>query len=198
MDANYGMSDVLSMFGAECEVRDGLHFMGQGALLPELKALGNDEIIPWEPGARGELVLTNIRKECQPLVRYRAHDIIEVTGMGPCGCGRRSPRFRVAGRLEDMIVVKGINVSLSSIAEVVNRHSDVLTGEFRVLVDKTDPIEHCVIKVEARSGKVREGLSHELEGLFKDALYVSPRVEIVPEARLPRTDEKTQRLERIL
>ena len=198
MDANYGMSDVLSMFGAECRVRDGLHFMGQGVIHPELKKLNDDTTLSWEPGARGELVLTHLCKECQPLVRYRTHDIIEIVSMERCECGRRSPRFRVIGRIEDMIIVRGVNVFMSSIAAVINEHLDMLTGEFRVAVDKADPIERCIVKVEVKKGKARAGLDVYLRDLFKSALYIRPSVEILPEASLMRTAGKTQYLERIL
>ncbi len=198
MDANYGVSDVLSMCGAECKVRDGLHFMGQGVVYPELKSLENNDIVQWEKGVRGELILTNVLKECQPLVRYRTHDIVEVVGVDSCGCGRRSPRFRVVGRVEDMVVVRGVNIFTSSVAAVVNKRLDVLTGEFRILVDAHDPIERFVIRIEVKKDVAQEGLCVQLTDLFKASLYVRPVVEMVPEGSLPRTAGKTRYLERIL
>lgn len=198
MDANYGAADVLSMFGAECKVRNGLHFMGQGVILPELKDPKSDTILVWEKGVRGEFVFTSLRKECQPLIRYRSHDIVEVVGIDRCACGRRSPRFRIVGRLEDMIVVRGVNVFISSIAACINQHLDQLSGEFRVRVDREDPIERCIIAVETRADNPGSELIRQLEDGFRQSLYFKPAVELLEPGSLPRTEGKTQRLERIL
>ena len=198
MDANYGMAEVLSMFGAECEAREGLHFFGQGALYPELKDPASDDVVPWEPGVRGELVLTSMRRECQPLVRYRTSDLIEVIARGPCSCGRSTPRWRVVGRVDDMIVIRGLNVYLDAIGKVVNRRLDRLTGEYRVLVNAQPPVTDCVVKVEARADQDQRALGREMEDLLAAELGVRVCVTLVPEGRLPRTDGKTRRLERVL
>ncbi|OGW69861.1 MAG: hypothetical protein A2036_01415 [Omnitrophica bacterium GWA2_50_21] len=198
MDANYGAADILSMFGAECHARDGLHFMGQGVIHPELKNLKDDTILNWEKGARGEFVFTSLRKECQPLVRYRSHDVVEILDINPCLCGRKSPRFKIVGRLEDMLVVRGINVFVSSIAACINRNLDRLTGEFRIRVNRKDPIEQCIVAVEAKTNKDYEGLEQNLEEQFRQLIYFKPVVEILAEGSLPRTEGKTHRLERIL
>ncbi|MBN2563170.1 MAG: AMP-binding protein [Phycisphaerae bacterium] len=198
MDANYGMAEVLSMFGAECQVREGLHFMGQGVVYPELKHPTGDELLPWEPGVRGELVLTHLRRECQPLVRYRTSDLIEVVACGPCECGRPTPRWRVVGRLDNMVVIRGVNVYLSSIGEVIHGELDRLTGEYRVLVNRTQPITDFVIKVEVKPGRQQHNLAHELEDRLMRELGVRVCVTLVPQGHLPRTGEKTRRLERVL
>jgi phenylacetate-CoA ligase len=198
MDANYGVSEVLSMFGAECKVREGLHFMGQGVIYPEIKNLKNDEILPWEKGVKGELVITNLSKECQPLLRYRTHDIVEIVSIEKCRCGRLSPRFIITGRLEDVMVIKGINVFLSSIAEVINQKLDILTGEFQVLVNRKEPIERIVIKVEVKKDKLYPLLSNELQDCFKKTIFIKPEIEIVPEGSISSTGNKIQRIERIL
>ena len=63
-------------------------------------------------------MLTHLSRECQPLLRYRTSDMIEVIAAGPCRCGLSSPRWRVVGRADDMVVVRGVNVYLSAIAEM--------------------------------------------------------------------------------
>jgi len=198
MDANYGLADVLSMFGAECEVRNGLHFMGQGVIHAELKDLKSDAIVPWEKGVVGELVLTHLRKECQPLLRYRTGDILEIIDVDKCECGRRSPRMKVIGRADDMIVVRGINVFLSSIAGIVNKHLDVFTGEYSVLVNEKDPIEDIEIKIEIQNGKDFSSIKDSVDRSFSENLSIRPILKPVPEGELPRTEDKTKRLERVL
>lgn len=198
MDANYGMAEVLSIFGAECDVREGLHFMGQGVVYPELKNPAGDDVLPWEPGAQGELVLTHLSRECQPLLRYRTSDMIEVIAAGPCRCGLPSPRWRVVGRADDMVVVRGVNVYLSAIAEVVNARGNPLAGEYRVLVDRSPPISQCVVKVEVGSERPPDGLGDDLEDRLAGRLGVRVAVTLVPQGSLPRTEGKTRRLDRVL
>lgn len=198
MDANYGMSEVLSIFGAECEARCGLHFMAAEHLIAELKDPNSDKVLPWEPGVVGELVLTHARRDCQPLVRYRASDVIRVLGVDRCECGRTSPRFRVVGRVDDMVVVRGVNVFLGAVAEVIHRHLDDLTGEFRLLVSRQQPITDCRLTVEVRPHCDNAAASRKLEEAIERTLSLRILVEAVSAESLPRTDGKTSRLQRIL
>jgi phenylacetate-CoA ligase len=198
VNANYGMSDVLSMFASECRERVGLHFMGQGVIHAQICDELSQKIKPWDVGARGELVLTNLCKEMQPLVRYKTCDIVEVLGMGLCSCGRMSPRFRVVGRREDMIVVKGVNVFLTSIVDTISKRLDILTGDFRVQADRKDPIQNFVIILEVKTNKINQMVIHELEDLFKHKLGLRPQIELVKQGAFPRTAGKTRRLERVL
>ncbi len=120
MNANYGLSEVLSIIGSECEARDGFHFMGEGSLIVELYDFKVGKNVPLEPGEIGELILTNIFKKAQPLIRYRTGDIVEIVGTGLCCCGRRSFRFHVRGRSDNMIVVGGVNVFPSAIERILS------------------------------------------------------------------------------
>ncbi|MEE8386825.1 MAG: AMP-binding protein [Dehalococcoidia bacterium] len=198
MDANYGMAEVLSMFGAECEKRQGLHFMGHDVVYPELKDPAGDRVLPWEPGVRGELVLTHLHRQCQPLVRYRTSDLIEVISCDPCPCGRQTPRWRVAGRVDDMVAIRGVNVYLNSISKIINSELDRLTGQYRILVSRSLPITDCVLKVEVREGQQPYNLGRELEGRLARELGVRFCVTLVPQGRLPRTEGKTRHLSRSL
>ena len=88
----YGMSDVLCTFAAVCDRSEDLHMLSQGALLIQLiDPETSDDVIP-EEGAAGELVMTNLDREAQPLVRYRTRDVVRITGSGPCSCGRTGVR----------------------------------------------------------------------------------------------------------
>lgn len=198
MDANYGMSEVLSMFGAECEARCGLHFFGDESLFAELKALDSDETSPMENGASGELVLTHRGRECQPLVRYRTSDIIEVTATEPCSCGRTSPRFRVIGRVDDMLVIRGINVFPGRVVDAIHRFSDRLTGEYRVQVSREAPIQEFRVVVEERSPGASPRLAAELADALEKSLSIRPTIQLVAAGTFPRTSGKTCRVERTL
>lgn len=196
VDANYGMSEVLSIFGAECDARQGLHFTGGGALFPEIR--DGDDARPPEVGARGELVLTHLRRRCQPLVRYRTGDVVEIVGDGPCACGRSGLRFAVLGRADDMVVVRGVNVYLGAVSRVVFDRLDALTGEFRLQVSRTPPVEACRLRAELKNESAADAVRTALERELQQALRVRVDVELVPAGSLPRTDDKTRRLERVL
>jgi len=200
MNANYGLADALSMFGSECEVRDGLHFTGQGALLVELLDPGTDRLQPFRQGARGELVVTNLVREAQPLVRYRTGDVAEIVGDGRCDCGRGGFRFRIIGRKDDMIVVKGINVFPNAVAGVLSRFLDVLTGEFQIRIPVTDPVDRALLRVEvlpAGSGGEVAALRDRIRKALASSLSFRPELECVPEGTLPRTQGKMRRVVRV-
>jgi phenylacetate-CoA ligase len=88
-NANYGVSDVFCNFAGQSEVDNDLHFVALDVLHPELVAPASGAVLPWREGERGELVLTHISRECQPLVRFRTGDIVELTGLGVARCGGR-------------------------------------------------------------------------------------------------------------
>ncbi len=199
MNANYGCADVLSMFGAECHDRSGLHFMGQGVLYPTLVDINTNQNIVIDPAAVGELVLTNLVKQAQPLIRYRTHDIIEILSTDRCPCGRGSFRFKVLGRNDDMLIIKGINVFPTGIQKVINENLDYLNGQYVILVNKADPIDRMLIRAEVRpESKELIGLISRLQSAFVAHLAIRPEIELITEGTLPRTEDKTKRLQRIL
>jgi phenylacetate-CoA ligase len=190
-NANYGVSDVLCNFAAQCAENPDLHFMGQGALLVQLIDPAAASDVPLGEGAVGEMVLTHLRKEAQPLVRYRTSDILEITGTGPCRCGRTGFRFRVVGRSDDMLHVRGINVFPGGIARVLEALVPEVTGEFQIVVDHPAPHDHLNVTVEQGTGIGPEeaaGLAGRVESRVKDALGIRVRVNLVPPGAVPRTD----------
>ena len=92
--------------------------MALDILHPELIG-DHGDVLAWESGATGELVLTHLARDCQPLVRFRTGDIVTIEATDTCACGRTAPRFRVTGRADDMVVVRGVNVFPTSVAALV-------------------------------------------------------------------------------
>lgn len=196
MDSNYGMADVLSIFGAECERRDGLHFHGQGALLVELIDPATLQPIEITTGARGELVYTNLTRQAQPLIRYRSHDAAEIISAEPCACGRTSFRFRVLGRSDDMVHVRGVNVFPSAIAEALAYFPE-LSGEFQILIDTPPPYNQLPLRVELAPNASSDNLSRlnaQLVQTLQEQLNFRAAIEFVPHGTLPRTEGKTSRV----
>jgi len=190
-NANYGVSDVLCNFAAVCEDNDELHFLGTGAVLFQLVDAERGEDISVAQGAIGELVLTHLAKESQPLVRYRTADLLEILGVGPCACGRTGPRFRVLGRTDDMLHVKGINVFPNGVARVLDAMVPDVTGEFQIVLSHPPPYTHLEVRVEhgeSIGAEAMEGLEARIMAELKARLNFTAAVSLVAPDSVARTE----------
>ena len=193
-NANYGVSDVFSNFASQCWADNDLHFLGADVLYPELIEPESGDPVPWREGASGELVLTHLKREAQPLVRFRTNDVIAVTGTGRCACGRQVPRFRVLGRSDDMVVVRGVNVFPTAVGGVIAGF-DALSGEFRIRLKGAGPYDRLPVEAEmAEGGEPTEALAARVEEAIKAQVRASASVTLLPANALPRTGGKTRRL----
>ncbi len=190
-NANYGVSDVLCNFASVCGETYQLHFLAQGALLAQLIDPATGEDIPIEEGVKGEMVLTHLEKEAQPLVRYRTSDILEILGTGPCRCGRTGFRFRVVGRSDDMLNVKGINVFPNGISQVIEKMVPDLNGEFQIVLDHPSPYISLNITAEYGAGinpDQKDAIARKLEQKIKTVLFFTAKVELVAPQTIQRTE----------
>jgi phenylacetate-CoA ligase len=193
-NANYGVSDVFCNFAGQCERQNDLHFMGLDVLYTELIDPDSGAPRAWEEGASGELVLTHLKRDCQPLVRFRSGDIVTLTGLGKCACGRTAPRFRVVGRSDDMVVVRGLNVFPTMVSAVLSGIAE-LSGEYRIVLDGPGPYDRLPVQAElAAAGPAREGLAAKIEAAIKRDIGATAAVTLLPANSLPRTEGKTRRV----
>jgi phenylacetate-CoA ligase len=197
MDANFGMADIISIMGSECEQRQGLHFHAHGAVAVELIDPESGTPLALTEGAEGELVYTHLQKEAQPLIRYRAHDVVRILGTGPCACGRTSFRFRMLGRSDDMLHVRGINVFPTGVGNTLAHLSDQLSGEFLIVVDHPPPHQYLRVRVELAPNLTPEqapDLPERIVNALRDQLNFRAEPELVPYGTLPRTEQKARRV----
>ena len=129
----YGLGDITPSLMGECPVGGGLHWNGQGIVWPELIDTKTQEPLAIEPGAIGEPVYTALTRQAMPLVRYRSGDIFEIQDAA-CPCGRTSWRARCVGRVDDMFIVRGVNVYPSAIQAIVADFRPEVTGRIRVVL----------------------------------------------------------------
>ena len=196
-DANYGMSDALSNFAAECDARPELHFLGQGAILCQLIDPERERDKEIAAGESGEFVFTTLGREGQPLLRYRSGDVVTIVGTDACECGRTGFRFRVLGRSDDMLIVKGINVFPSAVETILADLRPELTGAFRILLPKPNPLD--VLSILAEHGEAvapdhLPGLRAKVEGRLREFLSARAEVELVAPNSLPGFESKAKRL----
>ena len=199
-NANYGMAEAVCNFASECAEDTSLHFVGQGALLAQLIDPESGEDLPLTQGAIGELVLTHLNREAQPLIRYRTRDVIECLATGACRCGRTGFRFAVVGRSDDMVHVRGVNVFPTAIAAVLQGFTPGVTGEFQIVLSGPGPHDRLDIAVE-RGEKLsvpeRQELRQRIEKKLRDELSFTARLTLVEAGSIPRTEMgKTARLVR--
>jgi phenylacetate-CoA ligase len=198
-NANYGLSEVLSILGSQCETTEDLHFHAGDAVFAELLDPATGERLPIRAGTVGELVATHLGKRCQPLLRYRTRDILTVTGDGPCGCGRSAWRFRVTGRTDDMFNVRGVNVFPTAVRAVIAGLEALSTGHFRITLAGPGPYDRIELTVEAAAGSAESGwadAARTIETAIRRQIGAAARVRMVAAETLPRTAGKTNWIER--
>lgn len=193
-NANYGVSDVLCNFAAQCTLETDLHFVAHDVLHAELVDPETGAPKALADGMTGELVLTHLDRECQPLVRFRTGDIITVTATGPCVCACTGFRFRVVGRADDMIVVRGLNMFPTMVAAVITGFPE-LSGDYRIVLDTAPPHHVMPVEAELATGQGDDGiLARRVEHALKSKLGATARVDILPPGTFPATEGKTRRV----
>ena len=193
MNANYGMGDCFSIFASEFEDQTGLFFRGEDYLYAELINPETEESISIEDGNEGELVLTNIKKEAQPLIKYRTSDIIRITKSNE---EIKGFFFEVLGRSDDMITVKGVNVYVNVVENVIFNYLELLTGLFQIHINEMDPVSDFHIYLELKEGLKYPGdnFTNHFINDCKTKFGISPSVKYFFEGQLPRTQGKTKKL----
>ncbi|MFK7938563.1 MAG: phenylacetate--CoA ligase family protein [Roseovarius sp.] len=195
-NANYGVSDVFCNFAAECAHDTRLHFMASDVLYPELIDPDTGTPKPIEPGQTGELVLTHLLRDCQPLVRFRTGDIIAIDATDPCQCGCTGFRFRVVGRSDDMVVVRGLNMFPTMVAAILNAFPE-LSGDYRITLTHPPPYDSLPLVAELAAGQPHtdtDALAASITAQIKARLGATAQVSLVPHATFPLTEGKTKRV----
>jgi phenylacetate-CoA ligase len=189
-----GIGDIsVSLFG-ECEAQDGMHFSGQGLVHLELIDPESGDPVELSDGAWGELVLTHLKREAAPLLRFRTRDHIHMR-MGVCSCGRTSPRTRCVGRTDDMLIVRGVNVFPTALRQTVAEFAPRVTGF--VLVEAkvrgvTQPAPLPLIVELAPGAENDESLADAIRQRIREKLLVATDIRLVPAQSLPRSAYKSK------
>jgi phenylacetate-CoA ligase len=180
--------------GLECQAHEGIHYWADYYIL---EILDPETLKPCSTGETGEMVVTTLRKEAAPLIRYRTRDLTRLIA-GRCSCGNLLPRHdRLLGRSDDMFIVRGVNVYPGTIDHILSQIPR-LGSEYQVFLErKADGKDYMSIKVERAEGVSRaedKGLASQLEYTIDHQVLVSAKVEIVDFQSLPRTERKSKRV----
>lgn len=192
----FGTSEISGPMFTDCQEMHGMH-IGSDIAFTEIIDPETGESLP--PGSKGELTMTILSKEAIPMIRYRIGDITSILE-GDCPCGRTSPRIdRLQGRVDDMLIIRGINVFPSAVEHALLRVPE-LTSHFMIEVVRRGPLDDMLVKVELKSDAMTDsingliGLQSKVEHVLRDALNVSAKVELCPPNSLPRFEGKAKRV----
>jgi len=182
--------------GLDCQYHKGIHYWADYYIL---EILNPETLEPVKPGEVGEMVVTTLRKEAVPLIRYRTRDLTRLIPE-KCPCGSLMPMHdRILGRSDDMFIFRGVNIYPSHIDEILSKIKEV-GSEYQVhLFRKEDGKDYMTLKVERAQGILPsvegdERLKKTIGDKIKNQIMVSCDIEIVDYGTLPRSERKTKRV----
>jgi phenylacetate-CoA ligase len=184
LETAYGakMFDIGAGLGMSCDHPEyqGMHWHGDDLAYYELVDPDTKQPIPFTDGARGEMLITTLMTDGMISVRESAGDVHQVS-TEPCPCGGSGFRYKVVGRADDMLKVKGIMVYPSHIKGVINDFVPRVTGEMRIILDERPPrvVPPLKIRVEHgadMSGGQLDALANEISDAMSKRLKINPRI----------------------
>jgi phenylacetate-CoA ligase len=176
----YGLSEVIGPgVASECiEAQDGLHVNEDHFLVETLDPTTGK---PTEDGIPGELTFTTPTKEALPLLRYRSGDIASLN-RAPCACGRTLVRMsKVTGRVDDMVVIRGVNVYPSEVEAVLLAQPGV-APHYLLVVDRRTPTARLLVACEGAVVK------DALDDALRQRLGIHAEIVVLPDGTVPRVE----------
>lgn len=188
----YGLTECYGPgIGISCSEDNGIHYFDDYVYM---EILDPQTGLPVKDGEVGEITLTTLVKEGAPLFRFRTHDLAAFIP-GKCKCGSSFPRITpILGRSDDMVKVKG-NIIFPSTIEDVIKSVPGTSSEYRAVIEHVDGKDELELSVEVEGGTDRTEAALTLALNFKSKYNMTPKVRIVGEGELPRSEKKTKRIE---
>ncbi len=193
--SNYGMSELMGPgVSGECLEHTGMH-INEDYFIPEIIDPVTEEVLP--AGEKGELVITCIKKEGLPLIRYRTKDITRLF-YEPCACGRTFCRMEnLSGRSDDMLKIRGVNVFPSQIEEVILSVEE-LGPHYEIVLEREGYTDKMTVKVELAqstdSFSTLEKITKEVKTKLKTILGLDAKVMLESPNTLQRFEGKAKRV----
>jgi phenylacetate-CoA ligase len=152
-------------------------------------------MMPQVEGELGELVFTTLTKEGLPLIRYRTKDLTSID-RSPCDCGRTSARIsRFKGRVDDMLIIRGVNVFPSQIEAALTEIKEV-TPHYMMIVDRVNNLDTLEVQLELDQKyytdeiRVMQALTKKISHVIQQALGISAQIKIVEPQSIKRSEGK--------
>jgi len=177
----------------------GMHFVSEDHCLLELVDPATKAPVEIHDGAVGEMVFTFLDWEGGPFMRYALGDMLRIS-TGPCACGMPGKRFRIIGRADDMLIVKGVNIYPEAVKTALFQFRPHVTGMFRIVLDKPGPLVTPPLRIRLEFGPETSrddlpGLEERMSATFREEVRIAPEFEWVEPETLPREMKKTRYIE---
>ena len=194
---SFGLSEMNGPGVAfECTEQNGLHVWEDAYLVEIIDPL---TLQPVAPGEIGELVMTTLDRQAMPLIRYRTRDLTRFIP-GPCRCGRTHRRLdRIAGRSDDMFIIKGCNIFPMQVEGVLLRLPEV-GDDYRITIETIGGQDELLIEVEVKkqwfTGDLDflSRLENHITRLVRDEILVRPQIKLVEPGSIPKSEGKAVRV----
>ncbi len=187
----YGLTEIYGPgIGINCAKDGPMHYWDDYIYL-EIIDPKTGEVLP--DGETGEIVITTLRKEGAPLIRYRTHDLSRIVP-DKCACGLPFPRIdRIIGRSDDMVKVKGVNIYPGQVEDVL-REVDGVSSEYQVMIDHMNGRDIMTLFFETNEGVDLPLIEKAVRDVFKlrVGLLIEPKAVALGE--LPRSEKKSTRI----
>lgn len=194
---NYGLSEIVGPgVAGECTCKCGMH-INEDLFYCEIVDPETGEPLP--DGELGELVITPLKKQALPLLRYRTHDMTRIF-REPCACGRTTARMqKIAGRSDDMLIIRGVNVFPSQIESVLLKVEGI-GPNYEIIVTRENYMDRLEVRCELIDARLLDAYA-ELEALTKKirerlrvVLQIDAKVTLVSPNTLKRFEGKARRV----
>jgi len=193
---SYGLSEMNGPGVAfECKQKEGMHLWEDNFIM---EIIDPETLEVLREGEEGELVLSAINREAMPLLRYRTGDLTSIYPES-CKCGRTHRRIsRIKGRVDDMFVLRGVNIFPSGVERVLMSLPEV-GRNYQIILERKGGLDEMRVRVEVEKRFFRgsfeglEKLQSDIKAKLKRELLVTPHVELVEPTTLPRTTGKAKR-----
>ena len=194
---SFGMSEMCGPGVAfECPEQNGMHIWEDYYIV---EIVNPDTLEPVPDGEVGELVLTTLKREAMPLLRYRTRDLTRILP-GECPCGRHHIRLdRMKGRSDDMIILKGVNIFPIQIETILMQFKE-LASDYLITLETKENNDAMTVEVEISDnisfddfGRL-QNLEREITRQLRDEILITPKVRLVPKGSLPKSEGKAVRV----
>lgn len=194
----YGLTEIMGPgVSYECAEQAGMHVC-EDFFIPEIIDPDTGAVLP--EGSFGELVFTTIGKEGMPLIRYRTRDLCSLN-YEKCACGRTHVRMKKpAGRTDDMLIIRGVNVFPSQIEEVLLKIGGDVTPNYQIVVDRVNNTDTLDINVEMSEALLSDDMKsvaaveRKIVAQLRSTLGLGANVHLVSPKSIARSEGKAKRV----
>jgi phenylacetate-CoA ligase len=185
----YGMTETggVGTLGQDCHDHSGIHVWEDHYIV---EILDRDTHQPVKDGEIGELTITALTREALPVIRFRTGDLSKIISREKCACGRTHLKIaQIMGRVDDMLIVKGVNFFPSQVEQALMSIPGVLNN-YQIILEEEHDVMDVRINVEAEAGVT----GFTVEKVLKETLGFSPKGDVFAPGALPRQEGKAKRV----